>query len=158
MLRRVNTIPGRAQMSPNKLKAAIHARATVLAMDEETRRGLQERITGKASCKDMDEGELRRVLWTMNQVGGTRATGAKGATRSGRDERQPEELASIEQTRMISHLFDDLKISGVGLARMNFCRRVCGSSWPQTRSQANKVIEGLKAMRARGWKPQKAEG
>jgi len=95
----------------------------------------------------------RRGLWALNQVGGMRATGARGATRSGRDERQPEELATVEQIRMIQHLFDDLQIAGVGLARMNFCRRVCKRPWPQTRSEANKVVEALKAMRARGWKP-----
>ena len=52
---------------------------------------------------------------------------------------------------MIHHLFDDLGIVGVGLARMNFCRRVCQKPWPQTRAEANQIIEALKAMRARGW-------
>jgi len=121
---------------------------------------MYRRYTNDQSLSDL-EAEARvagRGLWALNQVGGMRATGAKGATRSGRDERQPEELATVEQIRMIHHLFDDLQIAGVGLARMNFCRRVCKQPWPQTRPEANKVVEALKAMRARGWRSRDAQG
>ena len=60
-------------------------------------------------------------------------------------------MATVEQSRIIQHLFDDLRIVAEGITRMNFCRRVCKKPWPQTRREANKVIEGLKRMRARGW-------
>ena len=53
---------------------------------------------------------------------------------------------------MVALVVTYVVIAGVGLARMNFCRRVCGEPWPQTRNEANKIIEALKAMRARGWK------
>ncbi len=147
-------------VNPNKLKAGIHARAHQLGLDEETRRGFQRRLVGKDSCKDMTPVELWRVLWALNQVGGSyqRSAISDQRHRTGRDERQPEELATVEQIRMIQHLFDDLQIAGVGLARMNLCRRVCRQPWPQTREEANKVIEALKAMRARGWRARDAQG
>ena len=44
------------------------------------------------------------------------------------------------------------------------CRRVTkseqapdGHPWPQTRAEANKLIEALKAMRQRGWRPNDVE-
>jgi hypothetical protein len=63
-----------------------------------------------------------------------------------------------EQTAKINELFDQLGMASVGQARMNFSRRTCGSTWPQTREQANKIIEALKAMEKRGWRASGAEG
>jgi phage gp16-like protein len=42
--------------------AAVHAAARQLGMDDETRRAVQARIVGNASCADMDEGQLAQVL------------------------------------------------------------------------------------------------
>lgn len=131
---------------------AIHAMGRDLNLNDETRRELQWNLTGKESCKDMNLGELKQVYQRVSVLHDTMPPRLHPPKRRGRDERQPEELLSVEQNRMICHLFDDLSISGVGVARMNFSRRTCGSTWPQTRAQGNKVIEALKAMRDRGWK------
>jgi hypothetical protein len=155
--------PFRRQRGPTERKpliAAIHAIAHQLAasgLTDETRRDLQRELTGVESCRDMDVAQLTTVYRRMRVLadalpGASRVT-RRALCRSGRDERLPDEIASIEQTRMIAHLFADLRITEIGAARMRFCRRVCGGSWPQTRAQANQVIEALKAMRARGWQP-----
>jgi len=47
----------------------IHARARELGIDEDTRRAIQLRATGKASCKDMDAAELRRVVSAIDGRG-----------------------------------------------------------------------------------------
>lgn len=136
---------------------AIHAMGRDLNLNDETRRELQWNLTGKESCKDMTLPQLKQVYQRVAVLHDTMPPRLHPPKRRGRDERQPEETLSVEQNRMICHLFDDLSISGVGLARMNFCRRTCGSTWPQTRAQGNKMIEALKAMRDRGWKGRAAD-
>lgn len=46
----------------SRLISAIHAAATKQGLDADTRRAMQKAITGKESCADMTEHELRRVL------------------------------------------------------------------------------------------------
>lgn len=137
---------------------AIHAMGRDLNLNDETRKELQWNLTGVESCKDMTLPQLKQVYQRVSVLHDTMPPRLHPPKRRGRDERQPEELLSVEQNRMICHLFDDLSISGIGLARMNFCRRTCGSTWPQTRAQGNKIIEALKAMRDRGWKGREEAG
>ena len=55
--------------SPRRgLIAAIHIRAKQLGLDEDTRRDVQLRITGKASCRDMTIRELRAVADDMRSA------------------------------------------------------------------------------------------
>lgn len=134
---------------------AIHAMSRDLTLNDETRRELQWNLTGVESCKDMTTQQLKQVYQRMAALHETvpqLPRPSKKPARRGRDERQPQELLTVEQNRMIAHLFDDLSIVGLGQARMNFCKRTCGSLWPQTRAQGNQIIEALKAMRTRGWK------
>ena len=141
-----------------KLIAGIHAQAKALQLDDETRREMQQQLVGVESTKDMSPRQLSTIwnrLTVLAQDAGlsTQHSGlSTRRTRPGRDERQPDELVTEEQTTKINELFDQLGIAAVGQARMNFSRRTCGSTWPQTREQANKIIEALKAMQARGWR------
>lgn len=147
----------RARLGPTdrkKLIAGIHAQAKVLQLDHETRREMQQQLVGVESTKDMSLRQLSTV-WSRLTVLAHDAglgRGVRGKRRPGRDERQPDELVTEEQTTKINELFDQLGIASVGQARMNFSRRTCGSTWPQTREQANKIVEALKAMAKRGWK------
>ena len=45
-----------------RLIAAIHAQAATLGLDEDTRRAIQTRCGGHASCRDMDVRGLHRTL------------------------------------------------------------------------------------------------
>lgn len=143
-----------------KLIAGIHAQAMTLQLDNETRREMQQQLVGVESTKDMSLGQLS-TIWSRltvlaNDAGLARNAGLARRKRPGRDERQPDELVTDEQKTKINELFDQLGIAAVGQARMNFSRRTCGSTWPQTREQANKIVEALKAMAARGWKAKSA--
>ncbi|WP_447978104.1 phage protein GemA/Gp16 family protein [Candidatus Nitrospira bockiana] len=138
---------------PGLIKA-IHAAARELGVDTDTRKVMQQNLVGVESCKDMSLTQLRKVYGSLSVM--QQGLPRRKPTRRGRDERRPDEVASVEQGRMIQHLFDDLGIPEVGTARMNLSRRTCGQSWPQTREEANKVIEALKAMRERGWKARNA--
>lgn len=53
-----------------RLIAAIHARAKTLGLDEDTRRALQRRCGGHASCRDMDVRGLHRTLDELNRLPG----------------------------------------------------------------------------------------
>jgi hypothetical protein len=94
-------------------------------------------------------------------VGSGGGPAGRAPSRSGRDERLPDEISTIEQTQMIEHLFADIELMNPGRLprtwRTGFCKRQCGRVWPQTRAQANKIIEALKSMRDRGWKPKEKE-
>ena len=50
------------------LLAAIHVRAKALGLDEDTRRDVQRRVSGKASCRDMTLPELRAVADELRQT------------------------------------------------------------------------------------------
>ena len=52
-----------------RLLAAIHARAKALGWDEDTRRDVQRRVAGKASCGEMTLAELRAVADEMRRAG-----------------------------------------------------------------------------------------
>lgn len=52
-----------------RLIAAVHAGARRLGLDDETRRVLQVRLTGHATCSEMTEQELERVLDHLRRAG-----------------------------------------------------------------------------------------
>lgn len=56
----------------NKLIAAIHAEAKARGIDDDTRRDLMARETGKTSCADMTERELARTLGAIKRQGAAR--------------------------------------------------------------------------------------
>ena len=135
-----------------KLIAGIHAQAHALQLDDETRREMQQKLVGVASTKDMSLSQLSTV-WHRLTVLAQDAGLAKSKRRPGRDERQPDELPTPEQSAKIEALYVELAIKHRPKVVIDLCRRVTGHSWPQTRAEANKLIEALKAMAARHWRP-----
>ncbi len=55
-----------------RLIRRVHARARELGVDAETRRALQTRVTGKASCSAMSEADLREVIAALERTPGPR--------------------------------------------------------------------------------------
>lgn len=53
----------------NSLQKMIHVGCKQLGIDNETRRDLQRRVTGKASMSGMSEADLRRVVAALKQQG-----------------------------------------------------------------------------------------
>lgn len=50
------------QARRRRMVAAIHVEAARRGLDDEARRSMQQRLTGCASCAQMDEAQLARVL------------------------------------------------------------------------------------------------
>lgn len=141
-----------------KLIAGIHAQAHALQLDDETRRDMQQKLVGMESTKDMSLTQLSTV-WNRLTVLAKDAGLAKPRRRKrpGRDERQPDELPTPEQSTKIEALYVELEIKHRPKVVIDLCLRVTGHSWPQTREEANKLIEALKAMVARHWRPREVE-
>jgi phage gp16-like protein len=57
-------------LSRHKLIGLIHKGAGALGMDEETRRQWQQGLTGHASCRTMDLGQLQQLVANLRQKGG----------------------------------------------------------------------------------------
>ena len=60
------------QRKRSGLIKAVHAPARALGLDERVRRGHQARITGHASCRDMNAADLRAVIAAMDRRAGAR--------------------------------------------------------------------------------------
>lgn len=152
----------RSRLGPTerkKLIAGIHAQAHALQLDDDTRRDLQQQLVGVASTKDMSLGQLS-TIWSRltvlaNDAGLARNAGQARRKRPGKDERQPTEPPTPEQLEKIEHLYNDLGVRPSG-DMMALARRITGHPWPQNRDEANKLIEGMKAMHARGWRARRS--
>ena len=153
----------------------LHARAKYLGLDDDARKDLQRRVTGKESCAAMTAAELRRVLSHMNG----RAAGPNGATaRRLREKNKGGRAGGARKNDRPSARELDAKllalwISGwhLGVVRDNtddglaaWLSRRMGVEvprWPDFPAKA-RAVEGLKAWLAReagvDWSPYPALG
>lgn len=143
-----------APMDRGRLIKAIHATARQLGMDDEARWQLQQGLTGCASCRDMTVEQLRTVASRLRFLAHEAGLGRRGdgATRgrSGRDERLPLEPPTKDQLDELEHRRSHVRLYS-SQAWMALCLRVIQHPWPQTRAEAGRMIECLKAMERRGW-------
>jgi hypothetical protein len=147
------------------LIAGIHAQAHALHLSDDIRRDLQLKLVGVESTKDMTLAQLLTVWRRLTTIGlDAGLSRPRARKRPGKDERQPDEPPTREQLDKIDHLYEDLHIKARPMIVITLCRRVTkseqapeGHPWPQTRAEANKLMEALKAMVARGWKPKHVE-
>lgn len=51
------------------LMGLVHKAAVQLGLDEDIRRAMQQTITGKPSCRDMTENQLKQVAWHLKRLG-----------------------------------------------------------------------------------------
>jgi phage gp16-like protein len=128
----------------NRLIACIHAAAKELGLEEDTRRDLMERETGKRSASAMNDGELGKVVGAL----GLLKKGASGDARSGAF--TPHE---DPQVRKVFAMWTALKRKGlVSAAKPHaFAKRMAGVDrveWAGP-EQLRLVIEGLKAIEKR---------
>lgn len=137
-----------------KLISAIHAIGSSLQMPDDVRKDLQLKLTGKESCAAMTVGELSAVWGRLSSLAQDAGLAKRQRKRPGRDERLPEETVTQEQLELIEELFDAIEVRPSGLM-MQLCRRACGKPWAQSRADGNRIIEMLKQMRDRGWRPTK---
>lgn len=135
-------------MISNRAKALLHVAKAELDLDDDLYHEILRQEAGVVSSKDLDPAGLERVMKRLATLGFSAKSKKKPEPRKRRerlDERRPNDLITGSQQKIIEYLFEDLGWYG-GERRMGFSHRVIKRPWPQTRAEANKLIEGLKAM------------
>jgi len=130
----------------------LHTAKNVLQLAEDDYRALLEAEAGVRSSTDLDNRGLNRVLKRLQKMGFNNTSHRPLR-------RQPRGLITPEQQQIIRANYDELarRYAAAGkpgfdtfAKRSGFNRRCCGKAMPQTRADAIKVIEGQKAILARG--------
>lgn len=122
--------------------AALYGAAKRLGLDDDTRRDVYERVTGKRSAREMTPAEVRRVLDELNRLAGTKP--------SSKPVRSP-------TARLAQALWKDLWNLGVIARRSDdaleaFIRRQCrvdSVHWLRDPKDGDRVIRALTAWAAR---------
>lgn len=125
-----------------------------LGLDEDTRRAFQAGVVGVESSRDWGFGEYRRAIEELNarlgRGGGKSFTPPHPKYKGPRPGGKSTDPITDKQQERIAELYD--KIGFAEPERIAQNRRCCGRPWPQTRGDAAKVFQGLKAMYARGYR------
>lgn len=135
--------------------ALIHVAKKELGLSDEDYRSLLQLHGGVNSAKLLTMDGFERVMKQMEQLGFSSirvGNGYKQTVYCAADTRlsDPEAIKTPAQEDRLTHYFETLDWQELD-RRQNFCRRMIKKPWPQTRDEAAKVIEALKAMVARNY-------
>lgn len=137
----------------NSQLALIHVAKKELGLADADYRSLLELHSGVNSAKLLSLHGFEKVMQRMEELGFKSTTVRQPGLRPVRD---PDGLPYPVQLKLLDYLFEQLGFFETE-RRQGFCQRMLKKPWPQTRSEANKVIEALKAMNAREYQRQAAE-
>lgn len=140
----------------NKQIALLHVAKKQLNLDDDTYRQILLLYGGIETAKYMSLEGFERVIEHFERLGFQSAAAQKQPTRQTRyraPERDADGSPYPAQLKIIQRYFEQIGFID-GDRQQGFCRRVIKKPWPQTRAEANKIFEALKAMLARGYKPQ----
>lgn len=144
----------------SKQLALIHVAKKELGLAEEDYRSILEIYGGVSSAKFLTLEGFERVMSHMEQLGfkvksdsNKDGKGFKQAVYCAADTHyfDPKALKTPAQDAMLTHYFKELGWNE-SARQQGFCKRTIKKAWPQTRSEAAKVIEGLKAILSRSMK------
>ncbi len=146
-----------ADPSRTRLIKIAHVGARELGLDEEGRRAMQARLTGKSSCAAMTSAELERVIAELKRIG-FRPRRRRGSDRGDRLPDGPHRGKLWALWMSAWHLGVTDTPNEAGL--ISFVKRQTGidaAKWARSPLDSNKTIEGLKAWLAReagvDWSP-----
>ena len=136
-------------MISNAQKAVLHVAKAQLKLSDDFYRAILKEQGGVDSSTKLTDKGFEAVMRRFEELGFQMV----GHTRRARSRRrwsnpQPGNPVTPDQQQLIATLYGQLGWAELP-RQMGFSKRCCGKSWPQTRTDANKVIEGLKAMLAR---------
>lgn len=127
-------------MISHEKKAVLHIAKAQLHLADDIYRAILHTQAGVDSSKDLSDAGFDRVMARLEELGFR-----KGSRKRTSGRRQPGGLITRDQQLLIDEMYQQLGFSEMA-RRTGFNRHTCGKAFPQTRSDANKVIEGLKAM------------
>lgn len=134
-------------MPRDALLAAIHAEAKAQGLDEDARRDLMERVTGKRSARDMTPAERERVIVALK--GGTSRSASPRAYPRGAA--QHPQAAKARALWLSLHLLGAVEDPAESALDAFACRQtgIASLAWTQDPAELRKVIEALKDWCAR---------
>lgn len=136
----------------NSQLALIHVAKKELALADEDYRSLLELHGGVTSAKHLTLEGFERVMKRLEQLGFQSSNIASRQPKH-RPYQDADGVPYPAQLKMIEHNFEQLGFHETE-RRQGFCQRMIKKPWPQTRAEANKVFEALKAMVARNYQRQ----
>lgn len=137
--------------------ALIHVAKKQLGLKEEDYRSILENYGGVSSAKFLTLEGVERVIKHLERLG---FKSKPAPTKEGKGFKQsvycaadtqcidPKAFKTPAQDAMLTHYFEALGWNEPERQR-GFCLRLTKKPWPQTRDEAAKVIEGLKAIHGR---------
>lgn len=129
-------------MITNAQKQMLHVAARQLKLSRENYEAILSAQAGVSSSTDLDNKGFDKVMRRLEDLGFVNTVRPK------RREHHADYMATPAQLEMISGMY--IELGWTDRARqIGFNKRQCRKPWPQTRRDANKVIEGLKSMIAR---------
>lgn len=130
--------------------ALLHVAKKELGLIDEDYRSILNLYGAVDSAKHLTKDGFERVIDHLERLGFTSTTAQKThrTTRYRVPHRDADGVPYPAQLRMIDQLFQQLGWTETERQR-GFCQRMLKKPWPQTRAEANKIFEGLKAMLAR---------
>ncbi|MDI3547907.1 MAG: hypothetical protein PWR10_1559 [Halanaerobiales bacterium] len=134
-------------MISNKKKALLHVAKNQLGLDDDLYREILYQEAGvKSSTKLSDKG-FKKVMRRFEKLGFK----SKPKKPKRKRENKPHGVITPGMQDLINELYNKLGWDD-SKRQIGFNRRQIGKPWPQTRAEANKIIEALKAMVRRGYK------
>jgi nucleotidyltransferase/DNA polymerase involved in DNA repair len=124
-------------------KTLLHVAKSKLGLSREDYEAILFEQAGVSSSTELDNHGFDQVVKRFEELG------FHNTTRRVR-RREPGATVTAEQLSKIQALFHELGID-TRARQAGFCKRQCRKPWPQTREDANQVIEGLKKMIERGY-------
>lgn len=135
-----------------KQQALLHVAKAKLGLTESDYRSVLSLYGGAESSKDLSLEGFRHVLNYLERIGFKNPNAGKvHQAQAKAPQSDPEGLPYPAQLKKMQELFAALEIDAAE-RQQAFCRRQIKKPWAQTRAEANKIIEGLKAMVARAGK------
>jgi len=129
-------------LSPRQI-SLLHVAKSRLGLAEADYRATLQLYGGAESAKQLTVSGFQKVMTYFQHMGFS--TPAYFPAKPRGIVRNAAAVIESQQSHKIQTLFTDLGID-TAERQQGFCRRVIKKPWAQTRSDANKVIEGLKAM------------
>jgi hypothetical protein len=136
-------------MISNKMKAILHVAKNNLDLDDDLYREIMYQEAGVSSSVELTPAGFKKVMRRFEKLGFKSTSKYKTKSRKKR-ENKPYSVITPEMQDLINGLYNKLGWND-SKRRIGFNRRQIEKPWPQTRVEANKIIEGLKAMIRRGY-------
>lgn len=137
----------------NDQKKLLHVAARELCLDDDLYREILRQEARVESSKDLNKAGFDRVMKRLKQLGFQKKGKPYRRPSPPPIYNDPDALITEGMTYKIQKLYREI---GFDLKRQRaFNLRVCKRPWPQTRAEGNQIIEALKKMAARGYRPGK---